>query len=335
VRAADVLCFTVALVAARPVGAWVCARGLDSDGAETQAALSWYTRDLTFALHADGTAQIDGTREFSILEAAFQTWVGITDCSVDSNATDIGFTRAPDLVDRDLVGYDFFNPDDNENLLIFRDSGWLHASSVIALTTTTYGTRSGEIIDADIEFNSESFTFRDLPDCCPDCNGRPRDDPDEQCQYMDLSNTAVHEIGHVLGLAHPDDWSEIDPSCSSAATMCSTADLGAVDKRTLSCDDRNAIVFKYPAGEANQYCEQPSCAEGQEACGDCTASECVPWLACGFCGPPPELTQSVQVIATGFDDGQDDGCDCATGGGGLAAVWVALSLRRARRRRQA
>jgi MYXO-CTERM domain-containing protein len=313
----------------------VCARAPDDTGAETQAALSWYTRDLTYALHADGTANIDGSDEFAILDAAFQVWAEITDCSADSQATDITFTRDADLVDRDLVGYDFFNPDDNENLLIFRDSGWLHASSVIALTTTTYGTSSGEIIDADIEFNSESFTFGDLPDCCPDCNHNPGDNPDSECRYMDLSNTAVHEIGHVLGLGHPDDWTDIDPTCSSAATMCATAALGTVDKRSLACDDRNAIVFKYPAGEANQYCEQPSCAEGQTECGDCTTSECASWRACGFCGPPTELTQAVQIVTTGSDDGIDNGCQCATSGGGLGAVLAALLLRRTRRRRQA
>jgi hypothetical protein len=329
VRTVDLLCLGAALVAARPAGAWVCARAPDDNGAETRAALSWYTRDLTYALHTEGTADIAGSDEFAILDAAFQVWAEITDCSADARATDITFTRDPDLVDRDLVGYDFFNSDDNENLLIFRDSGWTHAPSVIALTTTTYGTRSGEIIDADIEFNSESFTFRNLPDCCPGCG------LDGECNYMDLSNTAVHEIGHVLGLGHPDDWMDIDPSCSSAATMCATAALGSTDKRSLACDDRNAIVFKYPAGEANQYCEQPSCAEGQEECGDCTVSECAPWRACGFCGPPPELTQTVQIVATGFDDGLDSGCHCATSSGGLAVAFAALLLRRTRRRRPA
>jgi len=209
------------------------------------------------------------------------------------------FVEEPTLAQRDLVGYDFLHPEDNHNLAIFRDANWPHpdqpATKIIALTTTTYSAQTGEILDADIEFNSANFDFT-----VGDVNRK-----------TDLMNTAVHEIGHVLGLGHPDAWVAIDPNCTKRSTMCSTASEGDIDKRDLACDDRNALVFKYPPQETNGYCDAPSCASGAEACGSCDAGSCANWAACGFCAPPTPLTRSVTISATDSDDGMG-GCGCRT-----------------------
>ena len=94
---------------------------------------------------------------------------------------------------------------------------------IIALTTLTYNSLTGEILDADIEYNSEKFSF----------TGRLDGDRD-----TDLMNTTVHELGHFLGLGHTAD---------TADTMYPRADTGEIKKRTLTCNDARGLVFKYPA----------------------------------------------------------------------------------------
>ena len=97
-------------------------------------------------------------------------------------------------------------------------------------------------------------------------------------------------------------------------------------------DDRDAIVFKYPAGLANGYCTEPSCAIRHEECGLCGPAECQPWQACGYCAPPRELTADTTVTITGFDEGQG-GCGCGSAGSaGVLAIAVVVLLGLLRRR---
>jgi hypothetical protein len=233
-----------AMLAATSANAYVCAR-VTSDGNDDGASLSWFQRDLSFNLFGGGTADIAGDEEFAVLRDSFAVWTSLhlgtgetaESCGL-TTSIDISFTEGPPAtVDR--VGYDFLAPENTQNILIFRDSGWDSAdSSVIALTTTTYDPVSGEILDADIEFNSSSFDFA--------TDGDP--------SSMDLQNTTVHEIGHFLGLAHTQ-------SAHSDATMYARAVPGETQKRDLACDDAQAITFKYPAGEPNGYCNgDPACA---------------------------------------------------------------------------
>lgn len=325
-------CIAAILFAAGDSGAWVCSRALSAKKLEAGASLSWFKRDLTFAFHTTGTTDLSGQTEEDVLASAFAVWAGVSSCSAPAEVSDLTFTAEPNRVDKDPVGFNFLNPGANQNLLIFRDTGWIHPDGIIALTTTTYVTQTGEIIDADIEFNSQGFLFGDLEDCCPNCNGNIGDDPDAECLFIDLANTAVHEIGHIVGLGHPDEWPEIDPLCETESTMCSTAQLGDVDKRTLSCDDRDAIVFKYPAGAPNGYALQPVCADGLEACGSCTGPICTAWSALGFCAPPTPLVNDMRIRDVTPIVGS--GCVEAhpASGAFLAGLGILIVLSRCRRR---
>ena len=53
-----------------------------------------------------------------------------------------------------------YNPSGpNENLIVFRDHGWENSADLFAFTTLTFDQRTGAILDADIELNSEANDF--------------------------------------------------------------------------------------------------------------------------------------------------------------------------------
>ena len=78
--------------------------------------------------------------------------------------------------------------DGNANIILFRDTSWPYdgASHVLALTTVSFGVKSGQIVDVDIEVNSTVHLG-------------VNEDPEGN---YDLQSILTHEVGHFLGLAH-------------------------------------------------------------------------------------------------------------------------------------
>lgn len=99
----------------------------------------------------------------------------------------------------------------------FVDSGWPYEPEAIARTTLTLDFDTGEIIEADIELNSEDFTFA----------------LDAQKDQVDLQAVLTHEIGHVLGLAHSD--------APSATMQPESTGFGIAELRSLEEDDAEGV----------------------------------------------------------------------------------------------
>ncbi|MBX3272675.1 MAG: matrixin family metalloprotease [Sandaracinaceae bacterium] len=116
---------------------------------------------------------------------------------------------------------------DMENRIVWREDAWPPEvpAATLALTTLVYRRSSGEIVDADIDFNGVHHLFTDV------------DDP--ELAEVDVQNTLTHELGHLIGLAHVED---------PEATMYSLSLPGDLAKRTLSEDDRDGLCFIYPEG---------------------------------------------------------------------------------------
>lgn len=197
--------------------AYVCAT------TETGASLFWSGRTVAWWLD-EAVLQLYGEPEDveRAVTASFQAWQDIP-CS------DLSFVyqgAQPGL----RAG---MSPNGgNQNVVTRVDSGWRHDRAAIAVTTTTFDWRNGQLYDADIEINAQVFTFVDATQSCGN--------------QMDLQNVLTHEVGHLLGLAH---------SGVRDATMYGDGPVCETKKRSLHADDQEVICRIYPAGNASKQCD--------------------------------------------------------------------------------
>lgn len=117
---------------------------------------------------------------------------------------------------------------------------WDHAPQAAGVTTATYSTRTGELIDADVELNGADFLFTtvDSP-ACPD--GAPA----TTCVSTDIQATLTHEIGHVVGLDHVSD---------ERSLMFPTASPGELAMRVIDSSSACFVCETYPKGLASRDC---------------------------------------------------------------------------------
>jgi hypothetical protein len=203
--------------------------GLTVDGCQEYGErLFWPDLCVTFAVHELGSDKraIPYTRANEVSKAAFQEWIS-ADCGD-------GLTPSVGVVPRGKVTCDRleFNHDGsdslnvagpNANIIVFRDDEWpyIDESRTIALTTITFATRTGEILDADIEVNSAVVDIS----------------TSDTIVTSDLQSILTHEVGHFFGLAH---------SLEETASMNKNYDRGDLSFRSLSQDDTNGICEIYP-----------------------------------------------------------------------------------------
>jgi hypothetical protein len=141
---------------------------------------------------------------------------------------------------------------EHANILVFRPTNWpVHyaSTSAFAITSVNVDPATGQIMDADIEFNLE---FQSLG--VDEWSSEPS-------QTVDIRNTVTHEAGHVLGLDHSED---------EEATMYRRAEAGEVKKRDLSEDDVEGLCAIYP--NSPLLPEPPRPVPAEEGCCTVVAS---------------------------------------------------------------
>ena len=134
---------------------------------------------------------------------------------------------------------------------------WEHdASGTIGLTTITYSTSTGEILDADIEFhgwdgNSPPNGYYLTCASSPSCGNPPFGQAN--CTSVDVGSIALHEAGHVVGLDHTCVYPAPYNACPTDSVMQPTIPSGST-RRTLVADDVTGICSIYPRGAATATC---------------------------------------------------------------------------------
>jgi hypothetical protein len=143
------------------------------------------------------------------VRAAFATWQAVSGTSI--RFADGGATTQTSA------------GSDGTNLIIWRSTNLdpdKFEEGTLAVATTFFSVASGQIHDADIEFNGRDFTWG--------VSGEP--------DRIDVQSVALHEIGHLLGFGHTAD---------PATVMHPTLATGA-QKRVLTQDEIDAVRTNYP-----------------------------------------------------------------------------------------
>lgn len=223
--------------------------------------VTWNKRQFTYVVDAAGSTRTPGESEFFAIDASFASWQAVSD-----TCSDFVFTRGSRAA-KVQIG----RGTEAQNAIVFREvscrtaapqadpcqadgscankySCWDHSDFTIALTTTTFSTRTGSIYDADIELNASShadgtrflFTTISSPVCSPG--------PDAvTCVATDIQNTLTHEIGHAVGFDHVEN---------PGSTMEATAPPGETQKRIIDVGTSEGFCKTYPKGLPPVPCDE-------------------------------------------------------------------------------
>lgn len=266
----------VALVAAATVP-YVRSR-TDRSAPDGGHCLGWPAGALEFQENVAG-APGTGDAGFAAMERALGSWAA--QMSACGNLS----LRMGQRTATRSVGFDDARGATNENVLLFRTrlcldvvpagdpclgqgscanahDCWDFAPGTLAITTTTYNSRTGRLYDADLEMNAAAHLFTTVDS--PPCTG-----PDQPtCVATDVQNTVTHELGHALGLDHSPD---------PRSTMFAGADRGETSKRVLDDGSLEFVCAVYPASGPTRDCDGSPLDVGAGGGGSCGAAPVAPF----------------------------------------------------------
>lgn len=189
--------------------------------------------------------------------------------------------------------------DSTNNVIWLQGSDWRYSGATLGLTTTTFYTSNGQIIDGDMELNNNSLWAAD---------GR--------AGHYDFESVVLHEAGHFLGLDHTQ---------SSIAVMHANVAEGDV-KRVLQSPDTSDVCSVYTAsgGQGDPCTTAATCTGGRVCEGVSGATQKICTQDCTAAGQSCPTGYSCQASTAGFacltQIGATDHCkfcssgqDCSTG----------------------
>lgn len=190
----------------------------------------WKNASINVFINPSSSNSMSNSSVEAELQAAANAWNDIPDCNI--NVSLVSTTETPPVSDIP----------DRLNHISFVNSGL--NPLVIGVTYTTALVSTGEIIDADTQFNQSDFTFVDWD---PNI---PSKQTDLSVNRVALRAVATHEMGHLLGLDHsPLKKRTIDIFELPESTMYPYL---SDEQISLAQDDISLISFLYPSS-GNKY----------------------------------------------------------------------------------
>ena len=265
------LWLVVALVAAPKSALAFCRTTTNLDFVPTDATpcdttgkpLFWASRCVEVRVLRDASRQASLATIRTTTAGAFAKWASVS-------CDPCGVTGKPSLVVTEAgqtdCAFGYLKSAPNTNVVVFRDSGWTHDIGMLALTTVSFRKDTGEIVDADIEVNSDPSQQKISTGAA---------DP----TAFDLDSILTHEAGHLLGLAH---------SPVADATMRPRYDQGDLSLRDLAPDDVCGVCAAAPPGR-DAPCNGTSsatCATSPDAGTEPTPSSGSSGGGCSAAGEP-------------------------------------------------
>jgi hypothetical protein len=187
--------------------------------------LHWASACLHYAVQVDGSPRsgLDADQIQAFAGQAFSAWKAARCPGGGSPRFEAQFQGYVSCARREMV---CGGAEQNVNVVMFHDHGWLEGAGRIGVTTPTGGVESGLVVDADVEINSQDFSFKSDP---------------SGTMSTSLLYVLTHELGHFLGLAH---------STVSGSVMSTGYQSLPFSPNLISADDAAAICAAYPPGPA-------------------------------------------------------------------------------------
>lgn len=189
--------------------------------------LRWRNFPIRYYVTDRGASGVTAQQFENAVTRAFSTWNAVE--TADTSSQFAGFTQAPPFADDGMTVIGYLNRPEMER--------------VLGATTFLIDDTDGEVVEADIFFNS-AFAWSTASS--------------GETGRFDVESIALHETGHLLGLGHSAlGETEMRPGgrrvLGAEAVMFPIAyAAGSVVDRTLKADDIAGISDIYPAATFRQ-----------------------------------------------------------------------------------